>query len=255
MLDFAISIVTTSGAMARKYFRSSLDVQSKSVQKYDPVTEADRNIEIYLRKKIHQQYPEHGIIGEEHGVKKGTQYTWVIDPIDGTRGFISGSPMWGSLLGLMENKSPILGLMHQPFIRETFYASSEGAWWKERKTITRLKTRDTFKLGDAILYCTHPAMFSNKKEIKAFNQVEKQCRYSRYGADCYGYCLLAAGYVDIVIEADLKAYDIIPLIPIIKASGGVITNWEGKQPLQGGRVIAAANKKLHRQALALLNNI
>ncbi|MGK0297126.1 MAG: fructose-1,6-bisphosphatase/inositol monophosphatase family enzyme, partial [Gammaproteobacteria bacterium] len=176
MLDFAMSIATTSGAIARKYFRSSLDVHSKSVHKYDPVTAADRNIEIYLRKKIHQRYPKHGIIGEEHGVKKGTLYTWVIDPIDGTRGFISGSPMWGTLLGLMENKRPILGLMHQPFIRETFYASSAGAWRKEGKKITRLQSRNTNEIGDAILYCTHPAMFSSKKEIKAFNNVEKQCR-------------------------------------------------------------------------------
>jgi histidinol phosphatase-like enzyme (inositol monophosphatase family) len=255
MLDFAISITTSSGAIARRYFRTSLDVRSKSAHDYDPVTEADRNIEIYLRKKIHQQYPNHGIIGEEQGVKKGTRYTWVIDPIDGTRGFISGSPMWGSLLGLMENKRPVLGLMHQPFIRETFYASSAGAWWKEGKNISRLKSRNTAEIGDTILYCTHPSMFSSKKELKAFNLVEKQCRYSRYGADCYGYCLLAAGYVDIVIEAGLKAYDIVPLIPIIKASGGVITDWQGKQPLKGGRVIAAANKKLHRQAISLLNSI
>jgi myo-inositol-1(or 4)-monophosphatase len=254
MLEFALSITTRSGVIARKYFRSSLEISSKSTVEFDPVTEADQNIENYLRKKIHEQYPEHGIIGEEQGGNQGSKYTWIIDPIDGTRGFISGSPMWGSLLGLMENNRPVLGLMHQPYVRESFFATTRGAWWKQGTKISRLKTRNVTDIGKAILYTTHPSMFSSKQDIKAFNYVERQCRYSRFGADCYGYCLLAAGFIDLVIEADLKAYDIIPLIPIIKASGGVVTDWEGKSPLKGGRVIAAANKKLHHKALSFLNN-
>jgi myo-inositol-1(or 4)-monophosphatase len=253
MLDFAISIATRSGVIARKHFRSSLDIYSKSERQFDPVTRADRDIEKYLRGRIHKRYPGHGIIGEEHSGNQGSRYTWVIDPIDGTRGYISGSPMWGILLGLMDKRRPVIGLMHQPYIRETFYAGPQGAWLKSGKQLKILETSKKHVLSDAILYCTHPWMFTRKSELMAFQKVERVCQYSRFGADCYGYCLLAAGFVDIVIEADLHAYDIIPLIPIIKSAGGVITDWEGKQPLQGGQVIAAANRKIHRQAMHLLN--
>ena len=253
MLDFAISIITRSGVIARKHFRSSLVINTKSETQYDPVTRADREIENFLHKHIQQQYPGHGIIGEEHGGSKGRRYTWIIDPIDGTRGFISGSPMWGSLLGVMENNRPVLGLMHQPILRETFFAGPEATWLKSGKNLKKIETSKKVSLDEAILYCTHPSMFNSKSELKAFQNVEKACLYSRYGADCYGYCLLAAGYIDLVIEADLQAYDIIPLIPVIKGAGGVITDWEGGQALKGGRVVAAANKKLHRQAMQLLN--
>jgi len=253
LMDFALTIAVESGRIARRYFRSTTVVTNKSYNSFDPVTEADRRIEKFLQKKIHDQFPGHSIVGEELGsTSRDGDYTWIIDPIDGTRGFISGSPMWGTLLGLSQGNKPLLGLMHQPFIRETFFANRSGAWWKRGNTTRHIITRKTAVLADAILYCTHPSMFAKRGDVQAFARVESACQYSRFGGDCYGYCLLAAGFVDLVIEADLKPYDVIPLIPLIESAGGVITDWAGKPPLQGGKVIAAANKKLHREAMDLL---
>ena len=254
MLEFAVKIAIASGSIARKYFRTTVRVDNKSQTLFDPVTRADREIEQFLRAKIRKHYPEHGIIGEEQGATTGDGWTWIIDPIDGTRGFITGAPMWGTLLGLCHKDQPVLGLMHQPFVRETFYADGKGAWLRQGKTDRALATRNTRKLEDAIIYCTHPDLFKSVREKAAFAKLEAECRFSRYGSDCYAYCLLAAGYVDLVVEADLQAYDIIPLIPVIESAGGVITDWEGNSPLQGGRVIAAANRSLHRTAISLLKS-
>lgn len=253
LMEFAVKIAIASGNIARKYFRTPVSVDSKSKQQFDPVTVADREIEQFLRNKIRKHYPDHGIIGEEQGVTAGNSSTWVIDPIDGTRGFISGTPMWGTLLGLLNNGKPALGLMHQPFVRETFYADRNAAWLRQGTTVRQLSTRPTRKLGEAILFCTHPSMFDQAADRNAFARIESACRYSRFGSDCYGYCLLAAGFVDLVVEADLKPYDIIPLIPLIESAGGVVTDWQGKTPMNGGRIIAAANRRLHRAALELLN--
>lgn len=253
ILEFGVSIAGNSGRIARRYFRSSLAVENKSEVRFDPVTEADRKIERYLRRKIRQKYPEHGLVGEEQGSEAGNEYTWIIDPVDGTRGFITGSPMWGTLLGFMDRESPLAGIMHQPFIRETFYADTRASWWCSGKKLRRLECRDTARISNAILYCTHPAMFEDAGDREAYSRVEADCRFSRYGADCYGYCLLAAGFADIVIEADLQPYDIIPLIPIVESAGGVVSNWNGGPAREGGRIVAAANPVLHEQALGLLN--
>lgn len=252
LLEFAVKIAIASGSIARKYFRTPVKVDTKSKLRFDPVTTADREIEQFLRDKIRKQFPDHGIIGEEQGQTEGGAWTWIIDPIDGTRGFIAGAPMWGTLLGLLKQDRPVLGLMHQPFVRETFYADRTGAWLKQGKTIRPLGTRDTRKLADAIVCCTHPALFKTASDKAAYARLEAECRYSRYGTDCYGYCLLAAGFIDLVVEADLQAYDIIPLIPVIESAGGVVTDWQGNPPLRGGKVIAAANRSLHRTALKLL---
>ncbi len=254
MLAFAIKIAIASGRIARKYFRTSVQVDNKSSERFDPVTEADREIELYLRRQIQKQYPDHGITGEEQGVLEGGAYTWIIDPIDGTRGFIAGTPMWGTLLGLLKAGRPVLGVMHQPFVRETFYADRHSAWHKQGNAIQQLHARNTRTLTDAILCCTHPNLFKSAADRSAFQRLEKACRYSRYGTDCYGYTLLAAGHVDLVVEADLQAYDILPLIPLIESAGGVVTDWEGKPALQGGKVVAAANRSLHKIALVHLKN-
>lgn len=252
MLEFAVAAAESSGRIARRYFRSTLEVKSKSEFEHDPFTEADLGIERFLRRKIRDSYPRHGVIGEEHGSEAGDDYTWIIDPIDGTRGFISGSPMWGTLLGLTRKGKPVLGLMHQPLLKETFYADRAGAWLKRGGELRPLRTRRTVELCNAILYCTHPGMFDSDADRRSYRRVEQHCRYSRYGADCYGYCLLAAGFVDLVIEGGLKSYDILPLVPLIEAAGGVVTDWEGNAPPAGGRVVAAAGRKLHREAMELL---
>ncbi len=253
ILDFGLTMAFNSGRIARKYFRSSLTISSKSEDNFDPVTEADRKIEQYLSSKIRRAYPQHGIVGEEFGSQQGNRYTWIIDPIDGTRGFVTGTPMWGSLIGFMEDNDPLIGIMHQPFIKETFFANKKKCWHKSGKLIRPLRCRETENIEQAILCCTHPAMFSMNNDAEAFSRVESVTRFSRFGSDCYGYCLLAAGFVDIVIEAGLQIYDIIPLIPIIESAGGVVTCWDGGPAQRGGNIVATANPGLHEKVLTLLN--
>jgi len=253
MLDFAVHIAEEAGEIALHYFRSPLTVYSKSSELFDPVTRADREIEQRLRDRIASAYPEHAIIGEEYGETGGNHVQWIIDPIDGTRGFVSGSPMWGMLIGVMMDRVPVLGVIHQPFLGEFFYGSADGAFFKSEYGNTAIHTRNTESLSEAVLYCTHPGMFGSVAEKVAFERIEAACRFSRYGGDCYGYALLAAGYADLVVEAALQPYDIIPLIPLIEAAGGVVSDWSGASPISGGRVVAAATPALHREALTLLN--
>lgn len=252
MLKFTVAVIEEAGGIAMQYFRSGVAVDSKSQRHFDPVTEADRGIESFLRGKIAARYPDHSIVGEEHGISQGNHMQWFIDPIDGTRGFISGSPLWGSLIGVMENETCLFGVVHQPFLKETFYGSAAGAFMKTAAGTRPMATRETTEVDEAILYCTHPAMFGSRSDRAAFGRVEAASQFSRFGSDCYGYCLLAAGFADLVVEGGLKSYDIVPHIPIIEAAGGVVTDWEGGPAYQGGRVVAAATPELHEKTLKLL---
>ncbi len=254
LLDFAVGVVEEAGEIALRYFRTPLEVNNKSDKLFDPVTRADRDIEQQLRTRITAAYPDHTIVGEEHGITDGNHMQWIIDPIDGTRGFISGSPMWGMLLGVMDDEEPVIGVIHQPFLRETFYGSTDGAFFKSGRGIEAVHTRDTGSLAAAVLYSTHPGMFSSESERHAFARIDSACLFSRFGSDCYGYALLAAGYADLVVEASLQPYDIIPVIPLIEAAGGVVSDWSGESALHGGRIVAAATPELHRQATELLNS-
>ena len=255
LLLFANELVIDAGAIARKYFRRPIIVDRKEQgDGFDPVTVADREIEAYLRQRISASYPDHSIMGEEQVTLEGSsRFKWIIDPIDGTRSFIAGSPMWGTLLGLMVDEDCLLGIMHQPFTDETFTGSSAGAFFQRGQTRQAITTRDGTDLNAATLFTTHPDHFKREEDLSAFLKVAKQCRLSRYGGDCYSYCLLAHGFIDLVIESDLAPYDIIPLIPIIEAAGGVISNWQGGPAIYGGNIIAAANDGLYRQALSVLD--
>ena len=254
MLDFARATIEAAGDIALKYFRVPVAVEDKAgTSRFDPVTRADREVEAFIRERINSTYPGHTIIGEEAGISLGTSgIKWLIDPIDGTRAYISGVPMWGILLGLMEGAECRLGLMHQPFLQETFSGSINGAFIHRGGTTQRMAARATGELADAILYCTHPDVFPAEEDFVKFKLIADQCRLMRYGGDCYSYCLLAQGCIDLVIEADLKPYDIVPLIPIIEAGGGVVTDWRGKPAVNGGHVVAAANSVLHEKVLRLL---
>ena len=252
LLDFAVRIAEDAGQIALRYFRTPLDVSSKSDSRFDPVTKADRETEARLRELIAESFPDHGIVGEEHGVTGGGRMQWIIDPIDGTRGFISGSPMWGMLLGLMDGEEPVLGVIHNPHLQETYYGSAAGAYHRTRAGTSAIRTRNTTDLADAVLYCTHPAMFNEDWSKAAFARVDAACQFSRFGADCYGYALLASGYADLVVEDSLQPYDVIPLVPLIRAAGGMISGWDGGSPLAGGRIVAACTPGLHEQALKLL---
>jgi myo-inositol-1(or 4)-monophosphatase len=212
-------------------------------------------VEALIRRGLAEIWPDSPIQGEEDGFTPGdSEWSWIIDPIDGTRAFISGVPAWGILLGLLKAGRPVGGIMRQPYLEETFLGSPSGAWLVRGGARVPLRASARESIGEAILYSTQPRMFADPAEQAGFDRVSAAARMTRFGGDCYSYCLLAHGCVDLVIEGGLQAYDIVPLVPIIEASGGVVSGLDGKPPLGGGTVIAAANPGLHAQALALMRS-
>lgn len=262
MMRFVFAATEEAGALSLDYFRSDLGVDNKaSGGLFDPVTEADRAVERRLRELLGHEFSEHSVLGEEYGFEdKSSDYCWVIDPIDGTRSFITGVPAWGILLGLKYKGEPVLGALHQPYLKETFIAhnmaAASEAWFMRGEFEQRavLQTSDVSELSKARLACTHPEIFADYNGTLArFERVAELSQLMRYGGDCYCYAMLAMGQNDLVIETGLNEYDIVPLVPIIEAAGGVITDWQG-QPVRGaGHVVAAATKALHQEAMAALN--
>jgi len=254
-LDAAIEIVEAAGPIALRHFRRPLEVDDKSGgSAFDPVTRGDREVESFIRSELRQHFPDHGIEGEEEAAREScSAYRWVVDPIDGTRAFISGVPAWGILLGLVEAEACLAGVMHQPYLGETFFGGAGGAWMRAGGKAMAVRTRQTSELSSAILYCTHPSTFDTDEDRRRFERVAGASRMMRFGGDCYSYCLLALGQIDLVIEGSLELYNIIPLIPIVEGAGGVVTDGHGGSASGGGLVVAAANPKLHTQALETLN--
>jgi len=256
-IDFAAfvdQLATASGEAILPFFRTSLGVEDKgSATGFDPVTAADRAAETTMRALIKQNFPEHGIVGEEYGNENtNAEYVWVLDPIDGTKSFISGMPVWGSLIGLMHNGAPVFGMMHQPFIGERFTGDGGAAHYRGPAGERELHVRPCADPADAMLFTTSPQLM-NADDRAAFERVEGVVTLSRYGGDCYPYCMLAAGHVDLVIETGLKPHDIVALIPIIEGAGGTVTNWEGGSAAKGGRVVAAGDQRVHAAALKMLS--
>ena len=257
VIDFAAFIeklATVSGETILPFFRTSLGVDNKKAgREFDPVTEADRAAEAVMRRLISTNFPQHGIIGEEFGSERAdAEYVWVLDPIDGTKAFIGGFPVWGTLIALMHRGQAVFGMMHQPFIGERFTGDTGSARYRGPAGERKLNVRRCASLSEVTLYTTTPLMFG-EAERSAFNSVEEKVRLSRYGGDCYAYCMLAAGHVDLVIEAGLKSYDIAALVPIDRGAGGIVTTWDGKPAHQGGNVIAAGDPRVHEAAMKLLN--
>ena len=255
-IDFAVfvdELATVSGEAILPFFRTSLGVEDKgSAAGFDPVTAADRAAETAMRTLIKRSFPEHGIVGEEYGDENtAAEYVWVLDPIDGTKSFITGMPAWGSLIALTRNGVPIFGMMHQPFIRERFTGDGGATQYRGPAGERGLHVRPCATPGDAMMFTTSPRLM-NESDRAAFGRVETVAKLSRYGGDCYAYCMLAAGHVDLVIETGLKPHDIVALIPIVEGAGGVITSWEGGSAANGGRVIAAGDKRVHEAAMKLL---
>ena len=253
-LTFAQQAVKNAGEIALRYFRQPIEVDNKlGEDSFDPVTRADREVETFLCEELGRRYPDYGIIGEEHGTTPGrSDLNWVIDPIDGTKAFISGLPTWGVLVGLQQGDQVLAGLMYQPMTGELFYGSVAGAFFQHKGEAVAMQARQNVCLAEALLYCTHESMFATKHNLAAFRRVAAQARLQRFGGDCYAYCMLALGQIDLVVEDTLQPYDIIPLIPIIEAAGGVVTDARGKTPVAGGFVVAAANRQLHEEVMALL---
>jgi myo-inositol-1(or 4)-monophosphatase len=217
-----------------------------------------------MRRLIGATFPAHGIIGEEFGDHQpDAEYCWVLDPIDGTKSFISGLPTWGTLIGLMHNGRPVYGMMSQPFTRERFFgdgkrsrlrtlAPMRGEGPPSEWTTRMLRTRACPGLAQATLMTTSPALIKDDADLAAYRKVEAQARLVRYGGDCYGYCALAGGFVDLVIETNLKPHDVVALVPIVEGAGGVITTWDGESAARGGRIVAAGDPRLHELARSLL---
>ena len=243
---YAEEIATEARQIALQWFRHPLAIDTKADE--SPVTIADREVEQALRRAIGRRYPGHGILGEEFGLDHtDAEFVWSIDPIDGTRSFISGNPLWGSLLALLHRGNPVFGLIDIPATGERWTGMQGRAATFGGQPC---RTRDTATLDRAILYATAPEIF-NAEEFRAFEKLTGSVYLRRYGGDCYSYGLLAAGHIDLVMEAGLQPYDYLALAPVITAAGGVITDWQGC-PLHmgsGGQVLAAANAALHAQAL------
>ena len=255
-IDFAAfvdELAAVSGETIRPFFRTALGVENKGpAGDFDPVTAADRAAEAAMRALINRTFPAHGILGEEFPPERpDAEYVWILDPIDGTKSFICGLPAWGTLVALTRRGEPIYGLMHQPFTREHFTGDGSAARYRGPAGGRALHTRACADLKDAVLLTTSPLLM-NEADRQCFGRVEKAVRLSRYGGDCYAYCVLAAGHVDLVIETGLKPYDVLPLIPIIEGAGGIITTWDNGRPHGGGRIIAAGDKRMHAVAMALL---
>jgi histidinol-phosphatase len=250
---FLDRLATASGEVILPYFRTSLSVEDKSRGgAFDPVTAADRAAEQVMRALIHDAFPEHGIVGEEFDAEKpDAEYVWVLDPIDGTKSFISGMPAWGTLIALTRAGAPVLGMVHQPFVGERFGGDGGSAHYRGPAGKRALMVRACAALAEAVLYTTSPRLMKDADRAR-FGKVEETVRLSRYGGDCYAYCMLAAGHVDLIIETELKPHDVMALVPIITGAGGIITTWEGGPASAGGRIVAAGDKRVHAAAMKVL---
>ncbi|MDX2157270.1 MAG: histidinol-phosphatase [Hyphomicrobiaceae bacterium] len=251
LIETAHLLADASGPVVLRHFRKPMTVDNKAEGNgYDPVTKADRAAERIIRRHIAKLHPDHAILGEEMGLSGEGPYTWVIDPIDGTRAFITGMPLWGTLIGVTEGGRAVAGMMDQPYTRERVWSAGDATHWRGSDgRIKRIKSSGCTRIEEARLMTTSPDLFSAGHERKAFERLKAAARMTRFGGDCYAYCLLAAGHVDIIAEAGLKAYDIVALVPIIEAAGGSVTTWDGGRPEGGGRIVASASSTLHDAVL------
>lgn len=253
LISTAQALADAARPVTLRHFRNpELAADNKLEEGFDPVTIADRECERIMRAILAERRPEDGILGEEFAPIAGNSgLTWVLDPIDGTRGFICGTPTWGVLVALNAGGDPLFGLIDQPYIGERFEGGFGIARVRGPQGETPLKTRQNESLSNAIMLSTFPEI-GTPDEYEGFRRIARQTRLVRYGMDCYGYALLAAGQVDLVVEAGLKPYDVHAPIAVIEAAGGVITNWRGDSARAGGQVLAAGSARLHEKALDIL---
>ncbi len=261
-LELAGILADEARYIALQYFRSGnlcIDNKKYADNAFDPVTAADREIEKRLRETLAKHRPDDSVMGEEHENTVGTSgRSWVIDPIDGTRAFMCGLPTWGVLIALNNNGRPFLGVMDQPFTGERYIgftgAETARAAYNRGDVEKRLRVRDCDDPADAVMCSTAPDAFGSAEDAAAFARLSEHVRLTRFGTDCYGYAMLASGHIDLVVESGLQAYDVQAMIPIVEASGGVMTDWQGRDCSGGGQVIAAGSEALHAKALQILTS-
>jgi myo-inositol-1(or 4)-monophosphatase len=252
LTDFALALAKAAGDAILPHFRKNAPIDVKDHATWDPVTEGDRAGERAMRALIEKHYPSHGIIGEEYGEKTGTSdFTWILDPVDGTRAFVIGLPTWTTLIGLYQNGEPKLGVMCQPFIGDMFYGNPNGAWLNHRGTLEPIRVRATVPLSNAAVGTTTPHLYKGQ-DREGFERLRHAAKVTRYGGDAYFFSLVAAGHLDIAMDAGLQIYDIAALIPIIKGAGGVVGSWSNNDVTKGGHVLAASSQALLEEAQAIM---
>ena len=254
LFGFFEAVAHATAETTLPYFRTAMMIDNKLEGGFDPVTEADKSAERAIRALIERDFPADGIHGEEYGlVRENAARRWVIDPVDGTRAFISGLPVWGTLLGLTENGTAIAGMMAQPFTGEIFMADGGQALrkWRDHngdRQTAKLQVSGCKQLSDAKMFTTTPHLFKGTMRAQ-FDALETRVKLSRYGTDCYAFAMLAAGFADLVIDPGLQPYDIVALIPLIEQAGGIVTTLDGGRAENGGDIIAAASPELHQAAM------
>jgi myo-inositol-1(or 4)-monophosphatase len=256
LIAFAGRLADASGAVIRPYFRQRIEVAHKPGRApFDPVTEADKGGERAIRAIIERERPDDGILGEEYGARPGRNgLRWVLDPVDGTRAFITGRHEWGSLIALEENEVPVLGLLDQPVLGERFLGVNGRSVLIEGDKRTPLKVRECALIEEAILCATDPSAYFTPPQQAAFHRVQAAVRMTRYCGDCYLFAVLAMGFIDIVIEANFNRWDIAALIPLVEGAGGIITSWDGTDCRDGKTILACGDRRVHEVAMKLLNS-
>ena len=250
---FAVELAREAARVSLPYFRGPCEQADKGgAAGFDPVTQADREAEAAIRRLIAGRYPDHGVIGEEYGEDRpDAENVWILDPIDGTRAFIAGLPLWTNLIALSIGGRPAVGVIGQPYLDEIFLGGPSGARLLRAGTETLLAVRSCAHLNEALIATTDPDLFTGA-ELGAWTQVRAAARLARLGCDAYAYAMLAAGRVDLVAESALKVWDWSALVPVIEAAGGQVTNWRGETPDAGGQVLAVGDERLRDQALVAL---
>jgi myo-inositol-1(or 4)-monophosphatase len=256
LITFAHKLADTAGEVIRPYFRQRIEVTDKGLAKgtmFDPVTAADQNAEKAIRAIIERERPEDGILGEEFGEKASRNgFNWLLDPVDGTRAFITGRHEWASLIGLEENGRAVLGILDQPVLRERFVGVNGKAELLSGGTRMPLHVRLCADISQAVLCATHPEAYFTPAEREAFRRVQQTVRMTRFGGDCYIFGVLALGFIDLIVESSFHRWDVSALIPIVEGAGGIITNWQGGSCADGGQILAAGDPRVHAQAMKLI---
>lgn len=253
LTGFALRLADAAATSILPHFRQGTPIDIKAAETWDPVTEGDRAGERAIRSLIEKHYPSHGIIGEEYGTTQGSSgLTWILDPVDGTRAFVIGLPTWATLIALYDDGRPVLGVMCQPFVGDTFYGHTEGAWLNHRGNVQPIRAAAARRLADGMGGTTSPHLYTGP-DAAAFDRLRRGMKSMRYGLDCYSFSLMAAGHLDLAMDPGLQIYDIAALIPIMEGAGGVVSTWTDNDPRQGGNVIAASSQALLDEALRTMH--
>ena len=254
LIAFANRLADTSGTVIRPLFRQRIDVaHKKGVHNFDPVTEADKGAERAIREVVARERPKDGVLGEEYPETLGSSgYRWILDPVDGTRAFITGRHEWGSLIALEKDGKPVLGILDQPVLGERFVGVNGKSHLIQAGMASPLEVRACASLADAILCATDPGAYFSKEQLSAFARVDRATKMTRYGGDCYVFAALALGFVDVVIEANFHAWDVAALIPLVEGAGGVITDWQGGSAQEGKTILACGDRRVHAETMKLL---